>query len=805
MKKPEFRFELTKECAEWNFLVLKKHGFDLEKALETQRGTPLEYGSEFRTVPELEPIFKHHPLWTQMKENLTTGAIFPLTDLDEETRLLDFQAALDRGNHKGATKKPDLLFKLVEKDVVHGYGLPLPLPKLSRIPGVVLAPMNIQAQNTINEFGQIIEKDRLTHDQSFDFSPDSSVNSRVVWDDLPPVRYGQCMRRIINKAVATRRKYPNSKILASKVDYKSAYRRVHLAWQTALQTCTQLPEQEIAVLSLRLTFGGSPCPTKWNSMSEPATDLANAILRHPEWNPNELFSPLSLALPKRVDLPDDVPFGEGKELVVDVPVDGHGSSEVYIDDTFTQTVDLPGSENVLKAERAVLLAIHALARPIANEEPIPRETMAAMEKLLAEAGMEETKIMLGWLLDFRRLVISLPNNKAVAWSQEITDMLEEGKTKAKRLERNIGRFVNIGMILPYVHHFLARMRTLLKKAKKRQSAVTIPEEVRLDLMLMDSVIKRANKGVDMNNLAYRMPDHVFKNDSCPFGLGGYNVQGDGWRWIIPPELRFRAANNLLEHLANITSKKWGLFIGVIKRGDCVLTMSDSMVSTSWLRKSNFDEEPEDAADPELAKINAAVRNEVCRDDALTAMENEICDYSQWFPGKKNVVADALSRDDDRTDEELTSIFKTFCPEQVPSHFKIVPLPNEITSWLISVLQKLPVREQLREEHTRTKLGRGTDGVSMLKCADFKTTSTLTTANDTSESECLEASPKPCDRQDFLADHMKPWLRQQSEIPSHMWLRPFGTTTGETPPSTKTESLHDFYQDSTEPTETQTRQ
>ena len=75
MKKPEFRFELTKECAECNFLVLRKYGFDLEKALETQRGTPLEYGSEFRTVPELEPIFKHHPLWTQMKENLTTGAI----------------------------------------------------------------------------------------------------------------------------------------------------------------------------------------------------------------------------------------------------------------------------------------------------------------------------------------------------------------------------------------------------------------------------------------------------------------------------------------------------------------------------------------------------------------------------------------------------------------------------------------------------------------------------------------------------------------------------------------------------------
>jgi hypothetical protein len=113
------------------------------------------------------------------------------------------------------------------------------------------------------------------------------------------------------------------------------------------------------------------------------------------------------------------------------------------------------------------------------------------------------------------------------------------------------------------------------------------------------------------------------------------------------------------------------------------------------------------------------------------MENKICDYSQWFPGKKNVVADSLSRDDDRTDEELTFIYKTFCPEQVPSHFKVVPLPNKIISWLTSVLQKLPVREQLREEHTRTKLGCGIDGVSIPKCADSETISTLTTANDTS--------------------------------------------------------------------------
>jgi hypothetical protein len=201
-------------------------------------------------------------------------------------------------------------------------------------------------------------------------------------------------------------------------------------------------------------------------MSKPTTDLANAILRLPNWDLSKLFSSLSEMLPTRIDLSDDIPFGVGKELAVNIPVDGHGMSECFINDTLTQVVNLPGSDNVQRGERAVLLAIHTLSRPLADTEPMPQETMATMAKLMAEAGMEETKIMLGWFLNFQTLVISLPDNNAVAWAQEIASMLEEGKTKAKRLEQFIGRFVNSGVILPYVHHFLARMQTLLKKTKK---------------------------------------------------------------------------------------------------------------------------------------------------------------------------------------------------------------------------------------------------------------------------------------------------------------------------------------------------
>ena len=42
------------------------------------------------------------------------------------------------------------------------------------------------------------------------------------------------------------------------MNYKSAYRRCHLNADTAIQTCTQLPEEDLAIVALRLNFGGAP-------------------------------------------------------------------------------------------------------------------------------------------------------------------------------------------------------------------------------------------------------------------------------------------------------------------------------------------------------------------------------------------------------------------------------------------------------------------------------------------------------------------------------------------------------------------
>ncbi len=98
-----------------------------------------------------------------MKRILTNGSHWPLEELDKNLRIEDVNKAIDLGNHKSTTNNPILLRELVEKDVKNGYCIHLLLRKAKLIPNLLLAPMNIQHQNTIDKMGKIIDKERLTH------------------------------------------------------------------------------------------------------------------------------------------------------------------------------------------------------------------------------------------------------------------------------------------------------------------------------------------------------------------------------------------------------------------------------------------------------------------------------------------------------------------------------------------------------------------------------------------------------------------------------------------------------------------
>ncbi len=186
--------------------------------------------------------------------------------------------------------KPDLLRKLIRKDLKFGYSFALPLSSVTSIPGICMAPMNIMAQNTIDKFGCIVPKNRLMHNQSWKWLSGTSVNSRVIKEPMLECQYGYCIHWLENWAVAARRKYPGQRILASKINHKSAYHRSILHFAMALQTVTQLPEDELAILTLHLTFGGTPWPFKWGVILETICDLANKLLKCKDWEPTNLHA-----------------------------------------------------------------------------------------------------------------------------------------------------------------------------------------------------------------------------------------------------------------------------------------------------------------------------------------------------------------------------------------------------------------------------------------------------------------------------------------------------------------------------------
>ena len=187
--------------------------------------------------------------------------------------------------------------------------------------------------------------------------------------------------------------------------------------------------------------------------------------------------------------------------------------------------------------------------------------------------------------------------------------------------------VHIGMVIPQLHHFMSRLRDLMWKAGGRRF-INLTEPTKKDLNLMLFFMDEARAGIDMNLLVFRKPTKVYRSDACPAGIGGYSSDGYAWRWYIPDHLKFRASNNLLEHMGAIVTPWIDMIRKRLQRGDCYLSMTDSSTSEGWLKLSNFSKLGEDP-------IQAKVRTEVCRSDAKRKLKFGVKDYSQWFPGEHN--------------------------------------------------------------------------------------------------------------------------------------------------------------------------
>ena len=322
--------------------------------------------------------------------------------------------------------------------------------------------MNIVNQNTINSLGDIVTKDRLTHDHSFDFMADSSINSRSNMDDHEPCHFGHALSRLFHTIVNFRLRYPSKRIMLTKVDWKAAYRRVHLDPDTAVQCCTTL--DGILLCALRLTFGGRPAPPDFSCLSDTASDIANDLVADQTWDPLTLCSPHQSTMPPLPpnEHPPDTSPHPGQPLLFDFPPDEASRTskfENYIDDEIGAGVDI--GDAIARMAAAGPLSLHVLGRPLSTHEEILRDDILSLKKFKAEALPEEKKTILGWLVNTWKLSVAIPQDKYLGWSKSIRSILTNNKVGYKELEELIGRLQHLCRVMRPGTHFLGRLRNLL--------------------------------------------------------------------------------------------------------------------------------------------------------------------------------------------------------------------------------------------------------------------------------------------------------------------------------------------------------
>ena len=184
----------------------------------------------------------------------------------------------------------------------------------------------------------------------------------------------------------------------------------------------------------------------------------------------------------------------------------------------------------------------------------------------------------------------------------------------------------------------------------------------------------------------------------------------------------------------------------------------------------------------LARINAEARNDVCREDVLTMMQIEICDYTQWF------LANSLSRDDSRKDSALTS--ENLLPQPGTRSFQDSS-PAQRNCLMADLCAADLAREGAITRETYkdqaqvwyrwceyAKMCEFNDDIYFNYCQRFQRIRVLGGFTQAMQEARFSGS----------SYETLSCLREQSEMPFHMWLQPLGTAIGETPPSMKMESF-----------------
>lgn len=735
----------------------------------------LIYGSEFKPTSDLQPLLQLHPKWPIFKDILDHGATYPLSPISEEDRIDDIKAMKSYGNHQSATKPENAaaLDTSFDKEVKYHWAIPLDPTSIEQIPGAQVAPLGVAVQWTLDSNNNRKIKRRTTHDGTMSASSTNrSCNKRTNIDLLPECEYGHALLRYLHGLHNLRQRHPLLRILQKKEDLDAAYRRIHAASSAAVVLITIL--HDIAYLLLRLPFGSSPAPTLFSIISDTITDVIQDLTLDPSWTPSTLHSSLKEATLPPIYLPDTTPIAPADALLVPLPPRDI-ITDNFIDDIIQ--VGIATEEIIPRMQHSIPLVFEAVVRAIHPRDATTRDPFISLRKHLAEGRLEETKTVLGWLVNSRSFRIYLPPNKIIDWVHDIDSCINTKACTKEKLHSIIGRFNHVGQVIHLSRYFLTRLRHRLHAhpTKPKYAKVHFTPWEMKDLRLWRQYITYlGTKGVSINNVCFTKPSATTYSDACEWGLGGYSMQGTAWRFLIPKHLQLRASINLLEFIAAITTIHLSLLVDTHHTDfPRLLSFTDSSSALGWLYHSTFN------------PVSHPKHDDAARHLALLLFNHEAALYPNHIPGKRNVIADSLSRDFHLTDTSLTSLLHSISPQHItPPNLSLQQLPTTLTSWIVSTLESLTPATQSLPTPSPSEAARGTCGPTTSTNATSTTTPSLTPSPPTNAASSSPDSPTASAITYTATPPKTPSLAATSLPPSRMWFRPSGKTYGLTHPATQ---------------------
>lgn len=590
--------------------------------------------------------------------------------------------ALIRGPHKSAKLGVPFLRDEFADMIKKQQWTVLPAALVKDIPGIRLSPVGLVPQTG--------RRDRTIVDYSyFDVNADT-----VPLAAKEAMQFGRALVRLLHRIHRSNARY--GPVYMSKIDLSDGFYRLWLRPQDTIRMAVLLPtregEEPLVAIPLTNPMGWTESPPNFSACTETVADLANVGINDP------IESQDAQTTPHRLDVISETPPPTTAANDTTMPTLASTTPytkpiwywDIYVDDFLGLAQGNRWQRRKIK--RILLRALDKVFRPLDNHDTSFRQEPASLKKMKkGDATWTTHKVLLGWSVDSVKKTITLPEHRRHRLSEILDSIPPTTRTIAtKDWHRIMGELRSMSIALPGSKGLFSVLQEAFRHEELDRPRLRLTRTVHGFLedfrWLAQDILRRPTR------IAELVPDH------CPATLGACDAAGTGmggvhfvpdeqgvmqplmWRQPFPQWVQNRLVS-FTNPEGDITNSDLEL-AGAVAQHDILAQTADVTERTIH---SSYDNTAAVYWQRKGATTTTGPAAYLLRLHALHQREHRYVPLRDYIPGPSNVMADALSRRWDLTDNALLSYFNLQFPQDKP--WALVPLHPTMHSNLMLALSR----------------------------------------------------------------------------------------------------------------------